>query len=554
MDARAGITPFDHHFAQWLRKRIASNRKIRPSAPSQSSELGVAGRADLKRPYPVVLIANKAESASLASEAGLNEAYELGFGDPVIFSAEHGEGYADLHQRLVEAMLEIVRYEEEVSLKEQAEVELETTVPPPNQQQQQQQGANTPKPLSATRSIATVAGPSGSTVATGEPIGVKTSDLIARFLSDDDAVPLNFTPVELEELENRFLDHEMQSLRAANRQSAHAEGREPLYLAIAGKPNVGKSTLTNALLGYERCLTAPEPGVTRDAIAVKWIQWSSDAPDAVLPPNVAQKKDDDQTGESLLGKPKTKRRGGGRKGGADDSGTAALIKMPSLKELFPTFEKRDQGSDSAADTPGSDTPMPDRTYDFMLVDTAGLKGTSGIKRRRYSKVDRMAMEESLKAIERANVVALVIDATDGLDLLVDTLIKHEGAFDADEWSSQYGPRTISNLDQDKVAAARFAVEDVMSHDDLAIARRIVDDQGKALVIVANKWDQVPLEKQRTVMYGLQDLFQRILAQAKGVPILPMSALKSDNLDLLVPYVIRQYNRYPVCSIHKACAL
>ncbi len=45
---------------------------------------------------------------------------------------------------------------------------------------------------------------------------------------------------------------------------------KPLLLAIIGRPNVGKSTLVNKLLGAERVLTGPEAGITRDAIAIDW--------------------------------------------------------------------------------------------------------------------------------------------------------------------------------------------------------------------------------------------------------------------------------------------
>jgi GTP-binding protein len=45
---------------------------------------------------------------------------------------------------------------------------------------------------------------------------------------------------------------------------------KPLRLAIIGRPNVGKSTLMNRLLGEERQLVGPEPGITRDAITVAW--------------------------------------------------------------------------------------------------------------------------------------------------------------------------------------------------------------------------------------------------------------------------------------------
>ena len=43
-----------------------------------------------------------------------------------------------------------------------------------------------------------------------------------------------------------------------------------LQLAVVGRPNVGKSTLINRLIGEDRMLTGPEAGITRDAIAVSW--------------------------------------------------------------------------------------------------------------------------------------------------------------------------------------------------------------------------------------------------------------------------------------------
>jgi GTP-binding protein len=131
IDAREGVIEADRHFADWLRR---------------------SGK-------PVVLVANKAEGR--ATLPGVAEAYRLGLGDPVPISAEHGEGLAELYERL------------------------------------------------------------------------------APFSGAADTKP--------------------------------AEGEKALQLAIVGRPNVGKSTLVNRLIGEERLLTGPEAGITRDAIAVDWV-------------------------------------------------------------------------------------------------------------------------------------------------------------------------------------------------------------------------------------------------------------------------------------------
>src|SRR6516225_7296816 len=70
IDAREGVIEADRHFADWLRR---------------------SGK-------PVVLVANKAEGR--ATLPGVAEAYRLGLGDPVPISAEHGEGLAELYERL----------------------------------------------------------------------------------------------------------------------------------------------------------------------------------------------------------------------------------------------------------------------------------------------------------------------------------------------------------------------------------------------------------------------------------------------------------------------
>jgi GTP-binding protein len=53
-------------------------------------------------------------------------------------------------------------------------------------------------------------------------------------------------------------------------------GKKPLKVAIVGRPNAGKSTLINRMIGEERLLTGPEAGITRDAISIDW-SWGGRA-------------------------------------------------------------------------------------------------------------------------------------------------------------------------------------------------------------------------------------------------------------------------------------
>jgi GTPase len=144
LDARAGVVPDDAAFGRLVR------------------ETGL----------PVVLVANKCEGRR--GGEGFYEAYQLGLGDPIPISAEHGEGIGELESAILAAL----------GLK-------------PERRRK---------------------GKGGNDEASIEP-------------------------------------------------GTEAESR-PLRIAIVGRPNVGKSTLVNALLGEERMITGPEPGLTRDSVAV----------------------------------------------------------------------------------------------------------------------------------------------------------------------------------------------------------------------------------------------------------------------------------------------
>ena len=54
-------------------------------------------------------------------------------------------------------------------------------------------------------------------------------------------------------------------------EDAKAETKtRPIRLAIVGRPNAGKSTLINQLVGEDRMLTGPEAGITRDSVTLRW--------------------------------------------------------------------------------------------------------------------------------------------------------------------------------------------------------------------------------------------------------------------------------------------
>lgn len=98
----------------------------------------------------------------------------------------------------------------------------------------------------------------------GEPIPVSAEH--GEGLSDlHEALAKHIEPIAEE-------DEDAEGEAEGEEEDDVVDPKRPLLLAIVGRPNVGKSTLLNRLIGEERVLTGPEAGITRDAIRVEW-EW-----------------------------------------------------------------------------------------------------------------------------------------------------------------------------------------------------------------------------------------------------------------------------------------
>jgi len=101
----------------------------------------------------------------------------------------------------------------------------------------------------------------------GDGLGSLFTDLVQR---------VSEAPAVEEEDDGLNLRAAQEAEEAEDGRSYEIKPNRPLHLVVAGRPNVGKSTLINRLLGQDRLLTGPEAGITRDAIVVD-LRWQDRA-------------------------------------------------------------------------------------------------------------------------------------------------------------------------------------------------------------------------------------------------------------------------------------
>jgi GTP-binding protein len=147
-------------------------------------------------------------------------------------------------------------------------------------------------------------------------------------------------------------------------------------------------------------------------------------------------------------------------------------------------------------------PWRYREREIRLVDTAGLRRRARITER----LEKISTADSLRALQFAQVVVLMVETE---------------------------------------------AEAPLEKQDLTIARQIVDE-GRALVIALNKWDVC--RDREGAMRALSDRLKRSLPQTRGVPVVPISALRGDGLDRLMAAVLAAYEvwnrRVPTATLNR----
>lgn len=228
LDGGAGLLPADRSLAQKLRKMDK----------------------------PVVLVVNKVDLKT--AQTTLEEAETLGFGVPVAFSAAHGLGAEDLYAAL-SPYLPVVEDDDEEDGEENEEnapagaelksggtkIQEKSDIQRPNARQ--------------------TAAEKGAEEASGKVAGEAEAAANPEEAGEEQEEGSFTAPAPVGHAKGTDVEQDVDA--DDENQLQQPETLPPPRIAILGRPNVGKSTLVNALVGSERMLTGPVAGLTREAIA-----------------------------------------------------------------------------------------------------------------------------------------------------------------------------------------------------------------------------------------------------------------------------------------------
>jgi len=255
----------------------------------------------------------------------------------------------------------------------------------------------------------------------------------------------------------------------------------PLRLALVGRPNVGKSSLFNQLLGEERSLTGPEAGLTRDAITAP---WKAGERDVLLHDTAGLRKKARVAGETL-----------------EEMSVASTLEairfadcVVVMIDATAPFEKQDL---TIADL----IAREGRAIVFAINKWDLLENKAGAISRMREKLDRL-----LPQVAGAPLVATSARTGEGLDRLEAAVTEADRA-----WNSRVSTATLN----------RFLEEALQRHATPAISGRRVRirymTQRKArppsFTLFGNQLDALPEAYLRYLQNGLREAFG-----LKGTPL------------------------------------
>ena len=350
----------------------------------------------------------------------------------------------------------------------------------------------------------------------------------------------------------------------------------PLTLAIVGRPNVGKSTLFNRLVGKRLAIVDDLPGVTRDRregegriadLAFRLIDTAGleEAEEGSLSARMQI-----QTERAL-----------------EDADAAILIidgragVLPEDKYFADRLRRYEKPvllavnkCESRAARAGLYEAFELGLGEPIAISAAHGEGLAELREAVLALEDDGVAEATPDELELQ--LAIVGRPNAGKSTLINRMLGEERLLVGPEpgitrdaigthwsWRDQAvrlidtagmrkRPKVTGQLEKLSVADALRAVDYAqvvvllsdatapLERQDLAIARRVIDE-GRALVIALNKWDLV--SERSAVMREMQQRVADGLSQAKGVPIITLSGLTGRGLDKLMPAVMQVYEKW-----------